>query len=701
MWNQTRSLPGARVGVALVVSLLVACGGEGASPGPDADTTPDPDTSGGDVANDTPSDDTADTADATDTSGDGTDPGEDADTDDAANADDADAGGDATDTEDASVDASDAADTAADTASAATDATPDAGDDWCALYGCAELYRECLTDGTEGGTSCEACVDGYVDIRGECVPETACADVSECPEPPEGRFFPCLPIEDCGVDLYRWRPTYVYACVENICQLGDGPDETEFCETVDSSDGDFCGADGTCEGGTCYEVPPAAPTGVVATDGASAAHVEVDWDAVEGATGYRVLRDGVDAGTVATPPFLDTAASAGTIGLVGTLTAESPEAGVVSLAWTEPESFAGLTHTYTVVATNIVGDSDASAGDPGFRAAPAIVGYVVTATDTGDTYDVAGTTWDDPAPLLALLSVGTVTASNGTRTDGVALELSGQSALPAPTLSYSVGVRTSSGVGAAAAVTGQVTVGPRSIAWLRSASTADADFAELPGLFGINAFDDTAPANGEQRYYRARVSALGAQTTDSASDAGFRLPLSPPGAICSTGTTCSTGMCVDGVCCSSACTGTCERCNIAGSLGTCTAVAAGMDPDNECVAQLATTCGQTGMCSGSRTCQLFAAGAACDSPFCTSETTGFAAPLCDGAGTCGEYVAVDCGAYDCNSATGACRTRCANADECAPDYTCGAFGTCLGLPGASCRVAGDCASGTCIRGACT
>jgi hypothetical protein len=42
--------------------------------------------------------------------------------------------------------------------------------------------------------------------------------------------------------------------------------------------------------------------------------------------------------------------------------------------------------------------------------------------------------------------------------------------------------------------------------------------------------------------------------------------------------------CVDGYCCSSACSGTCEACNLGGSKGTCTFISSGQDPSNECAA---------------------------------------------------------------------------------------------------------------------
>lgn len=55
------------------------------------------------------------------------------------------------------------------------------------------------------------------------------------------------------------------------------------------------------------------------------------------------------------------------------------------------------------------------------------------------------------------------------------------------------------------------------------------------------------------------------------------------GGFCNATNECGSGLqCVDNVCCTSACTGTCMACDLPGSVGTCTTVPAGQDPDNEC-----------------------------------------------------------------------------------------------------------------------
>jgi hypothetical protein len=69
------------------------------------------------------------------------------------------------------------------------------------------------------------------------------------------------------------------------------------------------------------------------------------------------------------------------------------------------------------------------------------------------------------------------------------------------------------------------------------------------------------------------------------------------GTACTINGECSSGNCVDGVCCNSPCDGTCQACTTAkkgsGSNGTCGNVAAGTDPDLECPG----TCNGAGACA--------------------------------------------------------------------------------------------------------
>ncbi|MFA4941846.1 MAG: hypothetical protein WC582_04640, partial [Patescibacteria group bacterium] len=90
------------------------------------------------------------------------------------------------------------------------------------------------------------------------------------------------------------------------------------------------------------------------------------------------------------------------------------------------------------------------------------------------------------------------------------------------------------------------------------------------------------------------------------------------GETCTYSSDCSSNYCVDGYCCNSACSGTCQACNVAGSLGTCANIPAGTDPSSECssttctnyiygwngnaCAKYASNSSNNGMCNGSGSC---------------------------------------------------------------------------------------------------
>lgn len=65
------------------------------------------------------------------------------------------------------------------------------------------------------------------------------------------------------------------------------------------------------------------------------------------------------------------------------------------------------------------------------------------------------------------------------------------------------------------------------------------------------------------------------------------------GSSCTDAGPCISGNCVDTVCCDGTCADSCESCNLAGSIGTCTPIAANTDPDSECT---------PGVCDGSAAC---------------------------------------------------------------------------------------------------
>src|SRR6185503_12518511 len=68
-------------------------------------------------------------------------------------------------------------------------------------------------------------------------------------------------------------------------------------------------------------------------------------------------------------------------------------------------------------------------------------------------------------------------------------------------------------------------------------------------------------------------------------EVGVCAPDRPAGGGCSRPGECASGLsCVDGRCCDTACSGTCEACNLPSVEGTCTPIMGGSDPAGECPA---------------------------------------------------------------------------------------------------------------------
>lgn len=165
--------------------------------------------------------------------------------------------------------------------------------------------------------------------------------------------------------------------------------------------------------------------------------------------------------------------------------------------------------------------------------------------------------------------------------------------------------------------------------------------------------------------------------------------LLPNGTACTLNSQCASGLCVDGVCCDTSCNAVCKRCNITGSMGTCTNIAAGQDPDNECPG--ATNCNGAGACQQQLNGSACASGAECQSGFCVDGV------CCNSAcsGTC----------QACNNAgsVGTCSNIAAGADpanECAGAAVCNGAGACKALNGSACSLNSECLSGFCVDGVC-
>ncbi|MDI1483685.1 MopE-related protein [Polyangium sp. y55x31] len=172
---------------------------------------------------------------------------------------------------------------------------------------------------------------------------------------------------------------------------------------------------------------------------------------------------------------------------------------------------------------------------------------------------------------------------------------------------------------------------------------------------------------------------------------------------CSSNAQCSTGFCVDGVCCNSACTGTCQACSSAlkggGNNGECGPIAAATDPQNECVQEPAATCGNTGFCSGQGTCSLYANGTTCAVASCSGQSTKANPDTCNGVGQCIDGGTQSCNAYACNG--GNCNLTCTSDTDCATGNFCkGMACEPKKANGLMCSSANECTSGNCVDGVC-
>ncbi len=128
---------------------------------------------------------------------------------------------------------------------------------------------------------------------------------------------------------------------------------------------------------------------------------------------------------------------------------------------------------------------------------------------------------------------------------------------------------------------------------------------------------------------QAGTEVAGSCSTGQACD-GSGICKTKNGQACTAASVCASGNCVDGVCCDSACVGTCASCNLAGRAGKCTPYPAGTDPQNECgngTGVCKSTCDGVGSCA-----------------YPQAEVTCGTCLTCDGMGTCSIYDYY-CGSY--------------------------------------------------------
>ena len=170
------------------------------------------------------------------------------------------------------------------------------------------------------------------------------------------------------------------------------------------------------------------------------------------------------------------------------------------------------------------------------------------------------------------------------------------------------------------------------------------------------------------------------------------------GSKCTSAGQCTSGSCVDGVCCDSACGGSCQACDLAGSIGHCTTLPAGQAPPGTRTACVAGTCGSA--CDGTGTSCVFAStSVACGAASCTDGTV-TSARKCDGKGACTTATMTSCNGFAC-SGTG-CRTTCTGDNQCASTKPYCVSGSCVAKKplGTVCGAGSECTSGNCVDGVC-
>jgi Carbohydrate binding domain len=153
------------------------------------------------------------------------------------------------------------------------------------------------------------------------------------------------------------------------------------------------------------------------------------------------------------------------------------------------------------------------------------------------------------------------------------------------------------------------------------------------------------------------------------------------GTPCTGADQCTSGYCVDGVCCDQSCSFFCFTCAAPGNVGTCAPVPVGTDPRGQCEDKGAASCGTDGACDGFGACRFYAQGLACGAatPVCNAASSAIVdSSVCDGSGSCVPNVLHDCDGYRCQDA--ACGTGpCTGDAACAPHAFC-SVSACLAGP---------------------
>jgi MYXO-CTERM domain-containing protein len=172
------------------------------------------------------------------------------------------------------------------------------------------------------------------------------------------------------------------------------------------------------------------------------------------------------------------------------------------------------------------------------------------------------------------------------------------------------------------------------------------------------------------------------------------------GVGCNTGGECQSSVCVDGVCCTRACTGQCEACNVEGSKGTCVAVSGEPRGSRQPCTSDKSDCG--GSCDGvtADRCDYPGAETPCRVGKCAGSLADLAAN-CQGNGSCAPLQQQSCDPVGCDSNAVACAGPCKVDGDCATGQYCSAAMCVPKLAdGAPCATKSQCTNANCVDGVC-
>ncbi|MBI5546926.1 MAG: hypothetical protein HY901_23840, partial [Deltaproteobacteria bacterium] len=136
------------------------------------------------------------------------------------------------------------------------------------------------------------------------------------------------------------------------------------------------------------------------------------------------------------------------------------------------------------------------------------------------------------------------------------------------------------------------------------------------------------------------------------------------GRSCDDAEQCLSARCVDGVCCDGPCDGQCEACDLAGSLGRCSAVSG--EPRGE-RAQCSGQASCQGLCDGTSraSCTFPGSSRECAPASCLAGILSEAA-TCDGQGGCAQGPTLACASGECIGSACACELQ----SDCPPGFVC-------------------------------